>query len=1405
MAICYNHNDPIYQHMFDSLNSKRAVYDIINANGREIPSSIEEANTFIDQYKVRQEHLENLKNKDVVGEMVQTIREKASEIIKKDEKYTKVSDNSSVNRVSDLLEQIKNSQGRRFYGKNNDFYAKKGTVIHKYMEEINNELLNGNKVHYSRIVKKVKDTLKEHPEFKDDPSEFFNLKKAQFDQLVKGSNYLKQGIEALQNDIDKSGKYTAFTEVQLFDSDRNLAGTVDLLVVFSDGSVALYDYKSRSFGKQNRVSTNQKSDWIFQISNYSNMLKNVYGVSKIRHARIIPIDVSYQTRDTVTGEYINQAVNGFQSLAIYNNTFTENYLKAIPFGERSDDKSLNTLLKSLENKRHELNIKRQKASVSGEKIKLGRQLDAIDSSLQNLYLEKDISVIIGKIKDSANYYKKFLHLDESEGGLSLAELNEAHEEIGVYSNLVTSFRYELSKLKGVDSKKFNKVDAAVKNVNSLATNLQQQIEAKIYESFNNETLYSSGQGIGKAAKQWNGLDSINIPAFNEAHKWYTFFKNKAYNETDQMLSSLESKFDNIVKWGKSNGYSNTNKLLSLFYDSDINLVDEYSPAFWKEYDRIRKKQKDHTSNKKGDPLTAQEKKFMEDNFEVDQKAWKLFEKNMKEGLQRQVDQGHMTAKDMKKSLELSYKYTNPNVKENFYKGQTKEGYSPFVVPKKNRRQYYSEKYQFIQQHPALKEYHQEIRKIIDHYTSIFGANKIGRNFLPNVHKDVSDIIKDGSIFNISENFETYTNKFKYREADPLLGSYDSKTGTSVKSIPLMFTDDFTVGLSDKAKHEIEQEVANKYEKGSDKFNEEVKRLTKLKEKEKTVRLKSTNIQRSLSLFISAANENINMHSAKEIFDSLRIILSSDNFQTKLLDPTDKIVYDKMIGEIAVTLGANSELVTLFDNFYNRLIFKKSYEKELAKIGEYSSNKILQSLNAYASANFVGLHVTLMASNYITARNNFRIISKEGRLFDDKNHKNALKAFGKKDEKFKMLHNFFHASNRDLLAERADERAGVISKYTRLKTLFLGHVWGDDRVDALITYAMSDNWVLDSDGTIKNPKVHTIINKDAKKISDLIKEDKDGKTYVEGLSFDSYNDFRNVIRKAANEVKGMADETQRGAIYASMAGAQLMFLRSWMPGMAQARFKSLQYDMTYRMIDEGRYIVAMQEVFSTGIIPSLKNLSKLVADSIIFGKYRAGERGQNLNMSIIEEKRKRLINAMTPEEKSYILRKYGEDFSIDKFIELHESKMNAFANELRTYMVWAALLTFAMMQDWEDRADDDNAFKAITYNTHEVLRRALLELTFWTSPTSAMQIVRSPFALMGVVDNSIKVAEEFLVESSYLLRGQRDPNRRTFPGYRLMKATPVVNRIDAIYQIFEPYQRPKSTIEKIFWDSDEFFR
>ena len=1392
MANCIVYNNlsteekVIHDHI--SQYSKSAVYDIWNSLNQSLPKTMGEANAYIEQYKTKKNLQENLELQPTVAELLDEFAKKAQEVVKEGEIFRRVDDNQKVNRVSELLETHKQRTG--VYSKGGTtFAAKKGTVLHSYLQHIVEALTSGKEAHLMKIRQQIITDLKQHPDFKEESNSFFDLSPQQFKHLAEGVTQLKKSFDGIQQRIDPKGAYTVKTEQLVFDRGRNVVGTIDLLVLFSDGSAAIYDYKTKSFGRDKTISTVKRTDWMFQLSNYANMLRDVYGIANIRQSRIIPVEVDFRDPN----EYTKQITEGFQLVSMLN----EDYLKPIAVRERTGYKAMDSYITSLENKRNQLVQQKRLSNLETEKVKFSRQIKSIDNTLQAIYLDRDASSTLAKITHIAKFYEERIHLTQhDEGGFDLSQLVEIDQEIQSYDGIITAFAEELRDAFKSDKERHRKLSSDVKRAQQLISNLKDNIEQKIFDQIGNKHIYLGGQRMSSAIRYFGGIDSINTVAMKEANLFLVQYMEEARMKTEQQASEFQKLYEEVIKWGLANGYNETS-VMELFYDKNVDFTMEYSNDFYQRFRDITKKYK------AGEQLTAGEKNWLTENYEVDMKVWRNFRKKAIKGLKEQADKkdlvpdGDMTANQeaMKEKVKLMDEFTDPTKPDNFFKGNTKKEVA-FVVPKKNRKQYFSEKYQTIQKNKPLLDYYNKWRETMDSYIEDFGRDRIGKNFIPNVHQDLASTIKDGSITNLGKFASLHMNKLAYREGDSFMGAVDSN-GEKVKVIPLSFVDQFNIPMDDTVAARLEKEAEIEVGRDSEIFEQTVKDKKAEWYNERRRQLKSKNIHRSMIMFITAANEYNARHIVKDYWDGIKVLISSDNFQRFQEKKDEKAAYDKNVGEVAKIMGADPKLIEIFNHYYDRLLYGQRFEKDYKIFDRYSVNKVAQTMSTFVSATFVGAHPVLAASNYITARNNFKMFTREGRWWKDESADKAMKWWGKRDDKMVKVYQYFKPTNRNILQELADDSTGFTSKWVRLKTLFWAHIKGDERIDAVIAASMADTWVLDSDGVIKNPMTTDIINKDAKPVAELIQEHDDGSMNIEGLSMREYARFHSKIRKIANEVKGMADERQKGMIHASLTGSQLMLLRSWMPGMARARLKTLQFDLTLEEVDQGKYLVAFEEIVKDGFYPALRNFSKMLFQTITFQKYKLHSTEAEYR-EFMHNKIQRFLESITSDERRMIEETYGDKFNIDQFIKLHEGKMNAMAYELRMYLGWFTALIALGMMDFDER-EEDNIFTVFKYNSHEIARRALLELTFWTSPQSAMQIIRSPFAMSGAISNLQQVVEEWILETSYLLRGERDPDKRTYPGYYTLKNLPVVNRFDHLYNLFEPYNRPKTTVEKIFWD------
>lgn len=116
-------------------------------------------------------------------------------------------------------------------------------------------------------------------------------------------------IEDTQKEIDPNGRYVLMTEVQIGNIKEDVAGTQDVVVVYSNGKQGIYDFKTMSpryeYLSKGRASTRQLVDnphlvkmdgWTTQQGFYKLLNEIEHNIPKedIIHTRIVPIHTEYQ-------------------------------------------------------------------------------------------------------------------------------------------------------------------------------------------------------------------------------------------------------------------------------------------------------------------------------------------------------------------------------------------------------------------------------------------------------------------------------------------------------------------------------------------------------------------------------------------------------------------------------------------------------------------------------------------------------------------------------------------------------------------------------------------------------------------------------------------------------------------------------------------------------------------------------------------------------------------------------------------------------------------------------------------------------------------------------------------------------------------------------------------------------
>lgn len=1387
-------SNPLGKRLADGVG-RDVAQAIYRANNYNDFVSEEQVDAFIQKFRITKKPEQLLEN-NMFQKVINTIKERSGIIKKTEDGYVYTNNpQQEITRVSEVIAELKRSLGRQWVGeKGTDFYALKGSVMHEYLRVINKTIFENKPINQLTITKEVIEELKKDNSFSEKTDSFFDLTNSQFTALINSVKELKSNLSQINDEIKKNlgvdQDLKIFTEIPIIDTNNDIGGTIDLLVVFADGSVAVYDYKSMIDVKKSTQSLSKQMDWNLQISQYVNILKNNYGIHTVRQARVIPISVAYTEGANL--ENATQAMQaGFKSVGIYSKQNKSEFLKPFATTEESTgDANLDIFVTKLTEQRDNLVRKKNVTKGVSEKFRLNAQIKSLTKSINDVLVEKDVNAILENITEILKAYSNRVGKDEfSENHLPYSELVDGYHELEIYEDLPVFFKDQLKTLeKRLSKEDFKKTKYRMEILSDLVKNLKQDMLNDIISRSGGNKILQPGQGISNLGALFNGLDNWHIPIFQELKVIYTTASEAARLDTERTFKKIIKANEELQAWGKANGYRGE-KLYELFINKKTgNLHDKYSDFFNQRFQELTKRARLSKKNKNYNPLTQEEKNWLEKYFEVDQKAIARERALLEESLNEEVKRKQITEKEKSERLSTFNKYLPSASLEMFYRGNSERNKSRvFVVPKKSADSFLSKEYQFIQSQQPLKNFHDLYTEIMEEYRNYYGADTISKNFLPTVHQDMTDLIARKGILAIPEILETSKQKFKIREQDEMVGTLVN--GKRVKSIPLLYVEKLRSSLTEQEIGALEAEII--YPKNSEQFKNEKARRIKEAEYEKGLTNQSIDLTRSLMLFVASANEHIQLSSIEPMVEGLKIAIRSDKMLSKSKDPSNRIVYDRTIGRVLTYLGMESDIIQAFDKFVERLIYKQRFSTDLIINEKYSGNKMVQAAMNFFSTMAIGANLVLVASNYLTAKNNLWMLSKENRHFGQEDWNKALRLFGKQDERFERVYDYIQPTTRDYLREMSNQQGiNFKSKFFRSEKLFIGHIKGDDRIDAALSMAIALKYRVDSDGRIKNPDLpgQTLIDENAPTVADSIKRDADGMTYIEGVTIEELGKFRDVVRKLGQRVKGMTNEKQKGLIYSTMVGSMFMHLRSWMPGMATTRFGRLEFDTTLGSLEQGRFALVMGEIIHEGFLPGLKEVGKLLTETVSMGLYT-----REVRMEVVKAKYQKFINEN--------IELYGPQsetpLTIEDFISLHKAKTNSLVAELRVYLAFFALVQLLGGIKWDDE-DEGNLF---TWNAQQISRRALLEISFWLSPSAAGDIIKSPIPLLGLVERLTKIFTNGIVQTSYLVRGERNPRDTKYFGYYTLRTVPLVNQILNILRVFEPHRPARTTFDKVFFDED----
>ena len=339
--------------------------------------------------------------------------------------------------------------------------------------------------------------------------------------------------EKMQNFVDSiisqfnPDTHQYYTEVNIH--NKNLAGTIDLLIVDSEGKANLFDYKSITGLLDNvNIGKNYTDKWYEQLIQYRKILTD-YGITKFGQTRVIPIAVNFS--DKVTAKEGSDLPSAF---SIGTNTYIDvtelSNLNPVPLPEeRTGNKSIDSMIDRINDRIRQLNAKPSQENTF--------KINELKKDIANLQVSKNLEVIAYQSETDLGIIENLLKKAEKES-LNGDEIYDLIQLYNYYEN-----RLEAGLYKNKEGQVLNEIIAATAYVQENKEKIDELL--KLY----NNTLDVTDETI-KPSSWWNRiykLSDYDIPAFQGLYKLF----NRVAAQKEIKIRKLKEDIKDIISQIKS--------------------------------------------------------------------------------------------------------------------------------------------------------------------------------------------------------------------------------------------------------------------------------------------------------------------------------------------------------------------------------------------------------------------------------------------------------------------------------------------------------------------------------------------------------------------------------------------------------------------------------------------------------------------------------------------------------------------------------------------------------------------------------------------------------------------------------------------------------------------------------------
>ncbi len=457
----------------------------------------------------------------------------------------------------------------------------KGTYIHKVIQLLVNNMVANRSIDDREIISQARNELLQLPEFREFYKEYgenaFSLGIGGFNNLrTLAASIVKQIYDngTIINELSNvDGNPEIFTEVSIYDKDSSTAGTIDLLVVYPNGTVGIYDYKSMNFSGGTDIKPVKMRAFELQLDWYKKILVNNYGVRDFAESRIIPIDVKI-ARDA-------------RVFSI--NSGNVDYLLPIPIKEFTTSPEFNKQLRKLYNYADVLMKKIQK-DYSNPQLKT--RLSRIEKTIKGLLINKDLVFLeneLGDLKKELDLRSKIDSVSDKSKPITDDDLSEMIEFIDVIRDIASSYKkYVGREVIEKDDKLYKSILLIQDRVADITLDLEMKAKELANKVLPDTDIDTPHKQLGFFARLFNPIFYLESPALKKIKKLIENMSFSIWNDVNNVIKDIENKRDNLEKWAIANNMSLMDAYKLLINENTGNLVGTVDKKYFEDKDKMSK-------------------------------------------------------------------------------------------------------------------------------------------------------------------------------------------------------------------------------------------------------------------------------------------------------------------------------------------------------------------------------------------------------------------------------------------------------------------------------------------------------------------------------------------------------------------------------------------------------------------------------------------------------------------------------------------------------------------------------------------------------------------------------------------------------------------------------------------------